>query len=97
MEKVGSQPVLSYIEELNKLYTNTIVLFYSEIPGSVIAGLWNPQAVATRSFKVNLMYPTRPANGEDEDTEDVELDKFAILAEMARLGGDMISEIVVHR
>jgi U3 small nucleolar RNA-associated protein 22 len=97
MEKVGSQPVLSYIEELNKLYTNTIVLFYSEIPGSVIAGLWNPQAVATRSFKVNLMYPTRPANGEGEDTEDVELDKSAILAEMARLGGDMISEIVVHR
>ncbi|KAE9369461.1 pre-rRNA processing protein-like protein Utp22 [Stipitochalara longipes BDJ] len=97
MEKVGYQPVLSYIEELKNLYTNSMVLFYSEIPGLFIAGLWNPQAVATRSFKVNLTYPTRPAHGVGEGAEDVELDKSAILAEVARLGGDMVSEIVVNR
>ena len=96
-DKVGYQPVISYIDELKKLYTNTMVLFHSENPGLVIAGLWNPQAVAPRPFKVNLAYATRSAEITGNDLEKVELDKSAILSEMAKLGGDMVTEIVVHR
>jgi U3 small nucleolar RNA-associated protein 22 len=98
LDNVGYRPVHLYIEELKKLYTNSVVLFHADNPGSVIAGLWNPQAVAPRSVKVNLMYSTRPAGvAAEHDEEVVELDKSTILAEMARLGGDIVSEIVVHR
>jgi U3 small nucleolar RNA-associated protein 22 len=98
LDTIGYQPVHSYINELKKLYTNTVVLFYAELPGSVIAGLWNPQAVAPRPLKVNLTYSTRPAGVAGEENEEaIELDQSAILVEMARLGGDMVSEIVVHR
>lgn len=95
---VGDLSIYLYIDELKKLYTNTVVLFHSELPGSTIAGLWNPQTVSPRPLKVNLTYSTRPAGvAPEHGREDVvELDKPAILAEMARLGGDMLSEIVVH-
>jgi U3 small nucleolar RNA-associated protein 22 len=98
LDIVGYQPVHSYIDELKKVYTNTVVFFHAELPGSVIAGLWNPQAVAPRPLKVNLAYSTTPAGVAGEENEGViQLDKSAILAEIARLGGDMVSEIVVHR
>jgi U3 small nucleolar RNA-associated protein 22 len=98
LDNVGYRPVQSYVEELKKLYTNSVILFHAETPGSVIAGLWNPQTVAPRQLKVNLTYSTRPAGVAGEHDEGViELDKSAILAEMARLGGDMVSEIVVHQ
>jgi U3 small nucleolar RNA-associated protein 22 len=97
LELVGYQPVQLYLDELKKLYTNSVVFFHGNMAGSVIAGLWNPQSVASRSFKVNLSYATKPAASKnEEDDEVVELDKSAILAEIARLGGDMVSEIVVH-
>jgi U3 small nucleolar RNA-associated protein 22 len=97
LELVGYQPVQSFVDELKKHYTNSVVFFHSTRAGSVITGLWNPQTVAPRPFKVNLAYATRPAdaNGEEDD-EVIELDKCAILAEIARLGGDMVSEILVH-
>jgi U3 small nucleolar RNA-associated protein 22 len=94
LDIIGYQPVHSYIDELKKVYTDTVVLFHAELPGSFIAGLWNPQAVAPRPLKVNLAYSTRPAGVGGENDEVIQLDKSAILAEMARLGGDMVSEIV---
>lgn len=96
-ENGGYQPVHWYIDELTKLYTSTVVFFHAEIPGSIIAGLWDPQVVAPRPLKVNLAYSSRPASVASEDEQVIELDKSAILAEMARLGGDMVSEIVVNR
>jgi U3 small nucleolar RNA-associated protein 22 len=98
-DNIGDLSVHSYIDDLKKLYTDTVVLFHSELPGSTIAGLWNPQTASPRPLKVNLTYSTRPAGVAHEHGKEfvVELDKPAILAEMARLGGDMLSEIVVHR
>jgi U3 small nucleolar RNA-associated protein 22 len=97
LELVGYQPVQLYLDELKELYTNSVVFFHGAMAGSVIAGLWNPQTVASRSFKVNLAYASKPgaAKGE-EDEEAIEVDKSAILAEIVRLGGDMVSEIVVR-
>jgi len=97
LELVGYQPVQLYLDELKKIYTNSVVFFHDSMAGSVIAGLWSPQTLASRSFKVNLAYATKPvAVKGEEDEEVIEVDKSAILAEIARLGGDMVSEIVVH-
>jgi U3 small nucleolar RNA-associated protein 22 len=94
LSTVGFQPVHQYISELEKLYGTSIVFFHSASSGSSIAGLWNPQAVSPRPFKVNLTYASKPTA---ESEEEVELDKASILAEIARLGGDMVSRVEVHR
>jgi U3 small nucleolar RNA-associated protein 22 len=96
---VGYNPVQTYMEELKKLYTNSFVLFHGSLVGSVIAGLWNPQIAGARPFKVNLAYATKLVEGgQSEKNEDaIELDKTAILAEIARLGGDMVSRIEINR
>lgn len=96
LELVGYQPVQLYLDELKELYKNSVVFFHGAMAGSVIAGLWNPLTVASRSFKVNLAYASKPAAAKGEDEEVIEVDKSAILAEIARLGGDMVSEIAVR-
>jgi U3 small nucleolar RNA-associated protein 22 len=97
LELVGYQPVKSFVDELKKTYADSVVFFHSAMAGSVIAGLWNPRTEAPRLFKVNLAYATQPVDAKDEeDKEVIELDKSAILAEIARFGGDMVAEIVVR-
>jgi U3 small nucleolar RNA-associated protein 22 len=93
LELVGYEPIREYFLELEKLYTSSIIFFYSA-GGSVIAGLWNPQIVQARPFKVNLPYATKPETGSDNEEEgEIKLDKDAILSEIARLGGDLVSRI----
>lgn len=94
-EQVGLSHVKLFLEELKELYQASIVFFHSESAGSVIAGLWIPQVTTARSFKVNLAYATKALEGVEEDI--VTVDKSAILSEIARLGGDLISRIEVNR
>jgi U3 small nucleolar RNA-associated protein 22 len=95
-ELVGYRPVRSFLDELERLFTKCVVFFHGEVNGSVIAGLWNPQAVASRTFKVNLAYATKLSGKTEEGAAEIEIDKSAILAEIARLGGDIVSRIEVH-
>jgi U3 small nucleolar RNA-associated protein 22 len=92
-ELVGYEPVKEYLLELKKLYASCIIFFYTP-GGSAIAGLWNPQLTQARSFRVNLAYATRP-EGESDDDGEIRLDKEAILAEIGRIGGDLVSEVEV--
>lgn len=74
----------------------------------MIAGIWNPNT-GPRQWKVNLTYSTKPIfpsseNRDDDDGDDggesrfeIDINKSAILNEIARLGGDMISRIEVLR
>ncbi|KAL2072272.1 hypothetical protein VTL71DRAFT_11615 [Oculimacula yallundae] len=94
---VGYQPVQLYLEELQRLYTSSIIFFHGAATSSTIGGLWNPQNVAPRAFKVNSAFATKVVSSEDVGSEKVVLDKSAILAEISRLGGDMISRLEVHR
>ncbi|EKD15098.1 uncharacterized protein L3040_003701 [Drepanopeziza brunnea f. sp. 'multigermtubi'] len=90
---IGYQPIQLYLEELKNLYTGSIVFFHSPSSGA-IGGLWNPQNLAARAFRVNAAYATKPVADEGEE---VVIDKNAILAEIARLGGDMVSRVEVNR
>ncbi|RDL32495.1 putative pre-rrna processing protein utp22 protein [Venustampulla echinocandica] len=101
LDLVGYQPVELFLNEVGSLYTSHVVFFHSQAAPTVIAGLWNPQAVSSRPFKVNLAYATKVSGGSGKEKEndgenEVEMDKSAILSEIARLGGDMISRIEVH-
>lgn len=94
LELLGYEPVQGLLEELRALYASSIVFFNSADNPAVVGGVWNPQAAAPRAFKYNVAYPTKPVKSEEEDM--VQLDKAAILSEIARLGGDMLERIEIH-
>jgi U3 small nucleolar RNA-associated protein 22 len=94
LEDVGFEPIQLFIEDLKAIYTTSIVLFQNSQETSYIAGLWNPQT-ASRPFKVNLGYATKPSASAEETKALVDIDKSVILAEIARLGGDMVTRIDV--
>ena len=95
---VGYDPIDCFIAEIERVYTTSIVFFHGQQTDHSIAGLWNPYTAAPRTFKVNLPYATKPtaAATDSEDQNMVELNRSAILSEIARIGGDMISMIEVH-
>lgn len=92
----GFDPVHAYLEELVDLFGSAIVFFSGGHERSVIAGLWNP-LTAPRSWKVNLAYSTIPKKAAPQAEEvQAEINKEGILAEMARLGGDMVERVQVR-
>ena len=74
------------------------------VEDSTIGAIWNPQ-MQRRAFRINLPTSYKPAagqkrakGGEDEDAEEEELvdvNREAILSEIARIGGDLVEKIEV--
>lgn len=95
-ELVGFHPVESFLQELRHLYGHAVVLFYGGKGSKVIAGLWSPQT-AKRSWKVNLAYSVLPLKGEGEGSVDAVINKEGILAEMARLGDDLVTKVEMNK
>jgi hypothetical protein len=135
----------SFVGKPQDIYSTNILFFYDIDGGTIIAGLWNPRAVAPRPWKVNLSYSTQPVvaatarslaaakrNGDeamppsqfgalrateqnsssrarpsddvgggdgDDDRDEVhlELNRPAILNEVVRLGGDLLTSVEVLR
>lgn len=95
-DMIGYDPIRQYLDELEGLYGSALLLFYGGSERPVIAGLWSP-LTARRSWKVNLAYSTIPVKGKGEDGDvQVDLNKDAVLAEIARLGGDLVEKIDAH-
>ncbi|GAB7337640.1 hypothetical protein MBLNU457_g2935t1 [Dothideomycetes sp. NU457] len=103
---VGRDLAKDYLEEMQGLYGDSVLLFYGGHDSKVIAGLWSPFTTARHAWKVNLGYSTRPvatnadassSSKMDGETVEAELNKEAILAEMARLGGDLVEKVMVYR
>jgi U3 small nucleolar RNA-associated protein 22 len=94
----GYEPVLLFLEEVQRLYRTSIVFFHDPLTNLAIGGLWNPDTKC-RTLKTNLSYGTMPTSSDSRDHQDseVEIDRLAILSEIARLGGDIVERIEVHR
>ena len=90
-------PVQLYLDELVRLYGNSILFFYGAKEGLFIAGLWNPHVLGTRDWKVNLTYSTRPIRQSDDADAKLAFNKEATLHNIASLGGDMVLRIEVTR
>ncbi|KAF2500095.1 pre-rRNA processing protein-like protein Utp22 [Lophium mytilinum] len=102
VETVGYAPVSLFVEELREVYGNTIIWFYDEEGGDVVAGLWNPMVTGKRGWKVRLGTSTvpvvgnsKPSKGNDDGGVDVMINKGGILNEITRLGGDLIEKTEV--
>ncbi|KAF2169533.1 hypothetical protein M409DRAFT_19946 [Zasmidium cellare ATCC 36951] len=96
-DMIGHEPVQEFLKELEDLYGSALLLFYGGTERPVITGLWSP-LTARRSWKVNLSYSTIPVKGKDEESDVLaDLNKDAVLAEIARLGGDLVEKIEVYK
>jgi U3 small nucleolar RNA-associated protein 22 len=92
---IGYDPVHDYLQDLESIYGSAVLFFSGGSERNVITGLWSP-LTERRSWKVNLAYSTIPVKGtgEDDDVQAV-MNKEAILAEIARLGGDLVEKVEV--
>lgn len=91
VERVGYEPFDLFLGELENAYGSAVVFFRGE---GVIAGLWSP-VTERRAWRVNLAYSTVPINKGEKDTVEAYANKEGMLAEMARLGGDLVAKIEV--
>lgn len=87
-------PARTLLAQLNNLFSGPLLFFHGAPEDTVVAAIWNPQ-IQRRTFKVNLPCSYQPATVEGEELSDehVDVNKEAILAEIARLGGELIEEI----
>ncbi|KAF2760726.1 pre-rRNA processing protein-like protein Utp22 [Pseudovirgaria hyperparasitica] len=94
-KNIGYDPVAAYVEDLKSLYGSCAVFFHDNSNGGrVIAGLWNPAVVGRKHWRAMMLYSTIPKiPRDDENGMSSSVNVEAILSEMARLGGDMVSKI----
>jgi len=93
-ETIGFDAVKMFLDELEGVYDQTAVFFYGGNNQNIIGGLWNPSTFS-RGWKVNLGYSTIVQEDKQGDIQAV-INKNGILAEIARLGGSMITRIDSH-
>ncbi|KAK5125125.1 hypothetical protein LTR85_000801 [Meristemomyces frigidus] len=93
---VGFDPRHFFLQELEELFGSAVLLFSGGSERPVIAGLWSPQT-APRSWKVNLAYSTIPKKTPKTEEIQADINKEAMLAEIARLGGDIVERVEVNR
>ena len=92
-------PIDDYAHELERLFGKHVLFMHDGLEQSVLAGLWNPAAGVT-TLKANPAYSTRPHEPEYVGVgrcSQVTINKAALLHDMARLGGDMVSKIEILR
>jgi U3 small nucleolar RNA-associated protein 22 len=89
----GPDVLTLFVDELTTIYHATILLFSGEERRDFIAGLWIPHE--TRTWKLKLGYSSKPVADQGSELT-VEVNREAILSEIARLGGDLIRSIEVR-
>ncbi|KAK8236122.1 Nrap protein [Phyllosticta capitalensis] len=98
VELAGFDAVRLFLAELQEIYGHAIIFFYDGDGGDVVAGLWHPANTARRKWKVRMGYSSVPVAGaSDDDDVQADVNKEAILAEMARLGGELVRKVDVNR
>ncbi|KAK3319911.1 Nrap protein [Cercophora scortea] len=96
---LAQHPVEVFLRQLNEAYSGPLLFFHGAADDAIIGAIWNPQ-MQKRSFRINLPTSYKPAsgsNGDEEGEKDgvVEVNREAILAEIARIGADLVEKIDV--
>lgn len=94
VEMIGYDPVECFLEELEEVYGSAVLFFRGE--GDVIAGLWSPET-ERRGWRVNLAFSTVPVKAQKEGQVEAVGNREGMLAEMGRLGGDLVQRVELLR
>ena len=86
------QTIKSFVCDVQACYGQNILLFHGDDRCAVIAGLWNPQTLKSRTWNLKTAYSTAPGDTEGQ----VVINQTAILNEIARLGNGLIENIEVR-
>lgn len=88
----GANPLHDFLTEIEDI-CGAAVLFFSGLPYKpIISGLWTPQT-AERPWKMNLAFSSAPID--TDGGVNARLNKTAMLAEISRLGGELLERIEV--
>ncbi|KAM0285471.1 hypothetical protein ACHAQH_001421 [Verticillium albo-atrum] len=90
---LAGHPVDVLLDELAVAYEDSLIFFRGARGDTVLGAIWQPK-LRTQGFRVGLPYNFRCVEG-GEEGGDVEVNKEAVLLEIARIGGDMIKKIEV--
>ena len=101
---LAQHPTQLLLKRLSEMYSEVLVFFHGAPEDVTVGAIWNPQ-VQKKKFRVNMPSSYWPVpelaeridsddEGKDEGDE-VELNKGGVVAEIARIGGDLIDRIEV--
>lgn len=101
---LAQHPSDALLRHLNASYAGALAFFRGAPEDGSIGAIWNPQA-ERKKFRINLAASYKPVVGagassgdesdgdEEEEAAEVGLNREAIVAEIARIGGDLIERI----
>ncbi|KAL3470185.1 Nrap protein [Aspergillus californicus] len=93
--RAGKQTVVkSFVRDLQACFNPSILFFSGHEHSDIIGGLWNPQALKSKTWSLGLAYSTLPE--ELNDSANVFMNRTAMLNEISRLGSGFISQIEVQ-
>ncbi|PHH86315.1 hypothetical protein CDD83_10421 [Cordyceps sp. RAO-2017] len=96
---VRAHPLDVLVAELRRVYNDTLMFFRGGGDDDVVlAAIWSPrlqQGSPGTKFRAGLPYNFRRLAGSDADADLVELNRDAVLLEIARVGGDLVKKIEV--
>lgn len=89
---VRAHPVDILMEQLQRVYEDTLIFFCGghDDDDSIIGAIWSPK-LQKQKFRAGLPYNFSKVAKEEEDV--VEVNRQAVLLEIARIGGEMIKKI----
>lgn len=99
---LAQHPAEVFLKHLSAAYAGPLVFFRGAVDDSTIGAIWNPQ-MQRRTFRINLPTSYKPITGKkrpkddgsDDEVDLVDVNKEAILAEIARIGADLVDQIDV--
>ncbi|KAF7590172.1 hypothetical protein BBP40_003193 [Aspergillus hancockii] len=89
--------VRTFVRDLQACFSPNILFFHGDERCDVIAGLWNPQAAKPKSWSLKMAYSSLPTVLESsrKDSDEVSINRDAVLNEISRLGGALVDNIEV--
>jgi U3 small nucleolar RNA-associated protein 22 len=91
--------IQAYVDDLNKKFGNVILFSTRKCTGlnedgsNVIGGIFVPTNLAKKKFRVNLGINVKPV----EDSDEVVINREAIMNQITALGGDLIQSIKLRK
>lgn len=86
------------VGELQRAYEDTLVFFRGSYDDAVLAAIWDPKLQQLQQgvkFRAGLPYNFRRIADPNDDADLVDVNREAVLLEIARAGGDLIKRIEV--